>query len=76
MSEMLVIALLAALNVVQAVFWMRQTQKLVDKLMSRNYAEYSQSVNLSQSTKATSSQSESPALDAEHDFRTLEGIGL
>lgn len=33
---------LAALIVYQQVFWSRQVQKLVDKLMSRNYAEYVQ----------------------------------
>lgn len=36
------IALLAVI-VLQQLFYMRQVQKLVDKLMSRNYAEYSQS---------------------------------
>lgn len=33
---------LIALNVYQFFFWSRQVQKLVDKLMSRNYAEYVQ----------------------------------
>lgn len=36
----LVIALLCALIVYQQWFWARQNQRLVDKVMSRNYAEY------------------------------------
>lgn len=31
-----------AVNVFQFIFWSRQVQKLVDKVMSRNYAEYDQ----------------------------------
>jgi hypothetical protein len=42
-SEMLiVIATLAGLNVFQLVYWSRLQSRLVDKLMSRNYAEYVQ----------------------------------
>ncbi len=37
-----VIYALVILNIAQLVFWSRQVQKLVDKLMSRNYAEYVQ----------------------------------
>lgn len=33
---------LLGLNIFQSVYWSRQVQKLVDKLMSRNYAEYVQ----------------------------------
>lgn len=33
---------LLVLNVFQMVYWSRQVQKLVDKIMSRNYAEYVQ----------------------------------
>lgn len=33
---------LVGLNVFQMVYWSRQVQKLVDKLMSRNYHEYVQ----------------------------------
>lgn len=36
---------LLALNAFQLVYWSRQTHKLVDKLMSRNYAEYVQAQN-------------------------------
>lgn len=31
---------LLSLNVFQFIFWSRQTHRLIDKLMSRNYAEY------------------------------------
>lgn len=40
MIELVVIGLLCALNVFQFLFWSVQNQRLVDKLMSRNYAEY------------------------------------
>ena len=33
---------LLGLNVFQLVYWSRQTHKLIDKVMSRNYAEYVQ----------------------------------
>ena len=36
----LVIASLVGLNVFQLYYWSRVTHKLIDKLMSRNYAEY------------------------------------
>lgn len=36
----LVILGLGALNVIQFIFWSVQNQKLVNKLMSRNFAEY------------------------------------
>ncbi len=39
----LIIILMTGLNIFQVVYWSRQVQKLVDKLMSRNYAEYNQS---------------------------------
>jgi len=38
--EIYVIILLCALMVIQQYFYMKQNQKLVDKLMSRNYGEY------------------------------------
>lgn len=38
--EVTVILVLLGLNVFQAVFWSYQCQRLVNKLMSRNYAEY------------------------------------
>jgi hypothetical protein len=77
MVELWIIGILIVLNVAQAAFWMRQTQKLVDKLMSRNYADYSQSVSY-QSRPPTKATSLSNLADdeSEPDFRTLEGIGL
>lgn len=40
MIELIVICILTALNVFQFLFWSVQNQRLVDKLMSRDYAEY------------------------------------
>ena len=37
---------LAVTNVFQMIYWSRETHKLLDKLMSRNYAEYEQVKNL------------------------------
>lgn len=37
-----IILMLATMNVVQLLYWSSQTHKLLDKLMSRNYAEYVQ----------------------------------
>lgn len=38
--DLLVIAGLFGLNVFQFVYWSRVTSRLVDKIMSKNYAEY------------------------------------
>lgn len=42
MIELICIATLAGLIVFQQLYWMRQIQKLIDKLMSKNYADYIQ----------------------------------
>jgi hypothetical protein len=76
MAELLIICVLVIANVAQAAFWMRQTQKLVDKLMSRNYADYSQSVTFQSTPTKATSQSNLADDESEPDFRTLEGIGL
>ncbi len=46
MNETVVILGLLGLNVFQLVWWSTQNHRLVDKLMSKNYAEYVQSENL------------------------------
>lgn len=40
MNESIVIVLLILLNAGQIYFWSKQVQKLVDKVMSKNYAEF------------------------------------
>lgn len=40
------IAILLGFNIFQIWYWSRQVQRLVDKLMSRNYAEYVQATAL------------------------------
>lgn len=40
MNEILIVGILAGLNVFQFIFWARQVQELVNKLMCRNLAEY------------------------------------
>lgn len=40
-----VVITLAGLNIFQFIFWSIQQHKLVNKLMSRNYAEYNQIIS-------------------------------
>jgi hypothetical protein len=40
MVEPVIIVALLGLNVFQLIYWSRQVHKLIDKLMSRNYADY------------------------------------
>lgn len=55
---------LLVLNVVQFFFWARQNQALVDKLMSRNYAEYIQTSVSAQ--RPSQVQAPSEAEDTQH----------
>ena len=43
MTDIVIIGSLVILFLVTQYFWMKHTQTLVDKLMSRSYSEYSQS---------------------------------
>lgn len=42
MLEWGIVLILVMINAIQTVYWSRMTHKLIDKLMSRNYAEYVQ----------------------------------
>jgi hypothetical protein len=68
--EAYIIFLLAGLNVFQHVFWARQTQKLMDKLMCRNYFEYKQA---NQAFKPEKPRHVEP--DPEEDLNELSGVG-
>ena len=64
--------MLVSLLIWQQYFWMRHTQKLVDKLMSRSYFDY-------ETSKQKLSQKKSPVVLDEgppEDFSVLEGVGL
>ena len=39
----IVIVSLLGLNIFQLIYWSRETHRLIDKVMSKNYAEYVQS---------------------------------
>jgi len=69
--EVIVVLSLIGLNVFQAVHWSRQVQTLVDKLMSRNYAEYS---TLAQPKEQV--QKVRPPMEPElpDDLRVLQGF--
>lgn len=45
MTETQVIIFLGGLNLVQFVFWSFQAHRLLNKLMSRSFAEYNQIIN-------------------------------
>ena len=70
MIELLVILSLIGLNVFQHVYWSRQNQKLVDKLMSRNYHEYVQAQPQPSALKMVA-EPEDP-----DDLRPLQGFQL
>ncbi len=59
---------LLALNVFQLIFWGYMVQRLVDKLMSRNYHEY-QVAN-----KVEKKQEQNPMMGIPEDFRRLNEI--
>lgn len=44
--DLTAILLLFTLNLIQFFFWSRKVSELIDKLMSRNYAEYVQTQSL------------------------------
>jgi hypothetical protein len=52
--ESVPVIILALLLLFQQAYWSRQVQKLVDKLMSRNYTEYEQAKSQSQPLMAPS----------------------
>lgn len=62
-TELLIGVGLLGLNVFQLVFWSRQTGRLIDKLMSRNYAEYKQVEHLAPSPNSQIQQALSPRGD-------------
>lgn len=67
-----IIIILAALLVVQQLFWAIQTHRLMNKLMSRNYHEYKQTEQAFEAKpKAIVAQEE----DLE-DLGVLEGFGI
>ena len=68
------VIVLILLNIAQFFFWSRQVQRLVDKLMSRNYAEYHQLQNPPE--KMQPSGITIPLADVRQDLGALEGFGV
>jgi hypothetical protein len=62
---------LVGLNIVQFFFWGVQVQRLVDKLMSRNYYDYEVSKGLNHQTPIPKIQEETGVME---DMRTLNEI--
>lgn len=67
MTEIIILSLLFVIIVFQQIFWARVTQKLVDKLMSRNYHEYVQAQQTSPAVRAR-------AKDSPDDFEDLSAL--
>lgn len=72
MTEIVTIIVLALLNVFQLIYWGAQLQKLVDKLMSRNYGEYVQTNNTQTVVKQKTNIDDEP----KEDFGILENLGV
>lgn len=71
MIEIVAITALVGLNVFQLVYWSRQVQKLVDKVMSRDYHTY----QISKQPLHTPPKPISPA-DAMEDLSPLNDFGV
>jgi hypothetical protein len=71
----LVLCSLLLLNVFQLIYWSRQTHKLIDKIMSKNYADYVQTQTLTAPLPKQQATME-PVSDDELDTlnRTLAGF--
>ena len=70
MMEIVVVCSLILLLVIQNFFWSVQVQKLVNKLMSRNYGEYQQLKSFNEESKMAPIQTEDPS-----EFEDLRRIG-
>lgn len=66
-----VIFVLLGLNVFQLVYWSRQVHKLVDKIMSRNYAEY---VQTNRPTLPTVSKDDDSFVEESDVLNELNGV--
>ncbi len=71
--ETIVIYALIGLNLVQLVFWAICVHKLIDKIMSRNYAEYVQSKPVRPVAKS-SNEVDSNQAEEEEVLRELNGM--
>ena len=56
-ETLLVVVLLTGLNVYQLWYWSRQCQRLIDKIMSKNYTEFVQTENLAKPSPPRPNQS-------------------
>jgi hypothetical protein len=67
---------LIALNLFQLIYWSRQTHKLIDKIMSRNYAEYVQTQQTLAAPLPKQQDTTEQVLDSDLDTlnRTLAGF--
>lgn len=72
MSEVLIASLLL-LNVFQMLFWGYQCQRLINKIMSRSYAEYHQIVNPPKED-APKLKSVDDSLEEQHILAELNGL--
>lgn len=62
---------LLGLNIFQVIYWSRQVQTLVDKLMSKNYSEFVQVENLKNPPLPNHRQSMDQELDHVNEEQTI-----
>lgn len=73
MNELIIFILIeAAVIIIQQLFFMRQVQKLIDKLMSRNYFEYESAKPRAEKLEVKLPKDN----ELPDDLRVLQGIGL
>ncbi len=70
MELVAIIGVLVLVITIQQVFYLRQINKLLDKLMSRSYTEY---IKASDKPKF---EVRAPVMEEPEDLRTLQGINL
>ena len=66
-----ILIILTLMNVFQLVYWSRQVHKLVDKVMSRNYAEY---VQVTKPTLPTVFEKDDSSVEEQEILNELNGM--
>lgn len=73
MKDQLPLLLVAGLLVFREIYWARVTNKLIDKLMSRNYHEYKQAESQGEPERARPPVDEGPI---DSDIGIMQEFGL
>lgn len=68
-----IISILSAMQVFTHIFWAYQYQKLADKLMSKNFAEYKQAESIGKTPERTKVVLQT---EPEEDLGAIQGVNL